>query len=431
MSERAMRLRLGGFVLVVLVLLGVMILLFSRTTTWFGRHNAYTVVLNDASGVAAGTLVRRSGVRVGEVESLDLNDETGEVYVRILLDRKYVVRHNEQAVLERTILGETSIALKPIKSEDRSPIEPGAEIQGEVEPDARTLMNRAAEIAPSAEESLAAFGQLARRLDRMDPPIDQTNREIRDLTRDMRATLPEVRRTNKELGETVQTWGKVGGRLDDLLRTNDGKNDGKNQQGKVDRMIDTLNSVLTQMNKLLSDENVQNASVTLKNMRTGSERFPSVMENAEGLFKESRQTLKQMDSTLTQANQLMTTMQETLRPFSERSDGWFRSFDEVTDRTIRVLAEMEGLLQVINHGEGTIQRLMSDPSLYDGLNEITGFAVHSLPQIDRMLRDMQVFIDKIARHPELIGAGGLIRPSNGTKEAPPHGPIMVCPRPPG
>jgi phospholipid/cholesterol/gamma-HCH transport system substrate-binding protein len=422
-----MRLRLGGFVLLVLVLLGVLILLFSRTAVWFGKHNRYTVVLNDAAGVAAGTLVRRSGVRVGEVESLDLDDETGEVYVRILLDKKYVVRHNEQAVLERGLLGDTSITLRPIKSEDRSPIEPGAELQGEVQPDARDLINRAADIAPNAEQSLNAFGQLARRLDQMDPSIDQTNREVRDLARDIRTTLPEVQRTNKELSDTVQTWGKVGGRLDNLLRPDD---DGK-KNGKLDQMIDNLNSVLTQMNKVLNDENVQNVSVTLKNLRTGSERFPSAMENAEGLFKESRQTLKQMDSTLTQANQLMTTMQQTLKPFNDRGDGWFRNFDEVTDRTIRVLTEMEGLLQAINHGDGTIQRLLSDPSLYDGLNEITGFAVHSLPQIDRMLRDMQVFIDKIARHPELIGAGGLIRPSNGTKEAPPHGPMMMCPRPPG
>src|SRR5436190_24347772 len=104
MSERTMRLRLGGMVLLAMILLGVLILLFSRSPTWFGRHNRYTVVLNDASGVAPGTLVRRSGVRVGEVQSLDLDDETGEVYVHILLDKKYVVRHNEQAVLERGLL---------------------------------------------------------------------------------------------------------------------------------------------------------------------------------------------------------------------------------------------------------------------------------------------------------------------------------------
>ena len=35
-----------------------------------------------------------------------------------------------------------------------------------------------------------------------------------------------------------------------------------------------------------------------------------------------------------------------------------------------------------------------------------------------MLRDVEIFADKLARHPELIGLAGVIRPSSGLKENP-------------
>ena len=49
-----------------------------------------------------------------------------------------------------------------------------------------------------------------------------------------------------------------------------------------------------------------------------------------------------------------------------------------------------------------------------------------VPRFDRILRDIEVFADKIARHPETIGIGGAVRPSAGLKEGasssppPPH-----------
>jgi phospholipid/cholesterol/gamma-HCH transport system substrate-binding protein len=43
-----------------------------------------------------------------------------------------------------------------------------------------------------------------------------------------------------------------------------------------------------------------------------------------------------------------------------------------------------------------------------------------LPRLDRVLRDMEIFADKLARHPELIGLGGALRPSSGMKETPPY-----------
>jgi phospholipid/cholesterol/gamma-HCH transport system substrate-binding protein len=41
-----------------------------------------------------------------------------------------------------------------------------------------------------------------------------------------------------------------------------------------------------------------------------------------------------------------------------------------------------------------------------------------LPRLDRILKDFEVFADKIARHPESLGVRGAVAPSSGLKESP-------------
>jgi phospholipid/cholesterol/gamma-HCH transport system substrate-binding protein len=439
MSERAMRLRLGVFVLLTLILLGILITLFSGSPTLFRRSNAYTLVFPDATGVAEGTPVRRSGVRIGEVKSVELDDETGDVSVRILLDKKYLIRRNEQAVLAHGVLGDTHIDFVTRKSDDRTPIEPGAELQGEVQADVGTLLNQAAGAAPAVEQSLVAFARLAQQLDRAGPNMEATAREYQELARDLRSLVPDMRRTSKEIDALAQNWSKVGARVDDVIRKN---------QDQLTLAVFALNSVLTRVGNTFSDENQRNLAAMLKNftaasaalsnvlndetqrniieslrnLRTASAMLPTSITTGEALMKEARLTLKTLDVTFVSLRELVVQLQGMLRSFNP--DGLYRGMDEISERTIRVLAEMEGLLQLLNHGDGMIQRMLSDPSLYDQLTTLAGFGVHLLPRMDQMMRDMQVFVDKIARHPEILGAGGLIRPSNGVKEAP-----RVCPVP--
>lgn len=449
MSERAMRLRIGIFVLLAMVLMGVLITLFSSAPSFFRRHSQYTVLLPEAPGVASGTGVRRSGVRIGEVKDVDLDAETGQVRVRIVIDRKHPLRHSEQAVLTHGLFGDTTLDIvqrpRSAEAEDHSPIEPGTEVAGVVQPDARTLVSRASEAAPAAEQALEAIAKLVQRLDRMSPPLDATLREFGELARRMRATLPDAPLNTKQMDLATENWSKVGARLESILSKNEEKlgktldnlNDtltgirgsfSDENQRNLGATLKNMSSATDRLNNALSEENQRNLGATFKNLAAASEAMPSALKNADGLFKESRQTLRRMDDSLTEANKLLLNLQQAARPLAENGERYFQNLDGATDKLCRVLTEMEGLLQVINHGDGTLQRLLSDPSLYHHMNEIGCFVTSLLPRIDCMMRDAQIMIDKLARHPELLGAGGIVRPSNGVKEAPR---TVIYTRPPG
>src|SRR5947209_16526440 len=101
MAERRMKLRLGLFVAGSLIVLSGLVVLFGRLPNLLSDKTRYTVVYPEAPGIAVGTPIRKSGVRIGEVSSLDLDPATGQVKVGIAVDPRFLPRANEEPVITR------------------------------------------------------------------------------------------------------------------------------------------------------------------------------------------------------------------------------------------------------------------------------------------------------------------------------------------
>src|SRR5438105_15335203 len=104
MNDQVVRFRLGIFVLSALILLAVLLMLFGGWTRFFRTYHRYTVTFTNAAGVAPGTPVRRSGVRIGEFESVELDDATGLVRVGLKVASDYTVRQNDQPTVVHGLL---------------------------------------------------------------------------------------------------------------------------------------------------------------------------------------------------------------------------------------------------------------------------------------------------------------------------------------
>src|SRR5436309_1134111 len=253
-----MRFRIGLFVLAALVLLGTLVLLFGSLPSLFKPSNLYTVRFVDAPGLSPGAPVRRSGVKVGEVRDILLDDERGIVRVQVAIDPRYTIRRNEQPTLVIGLLGtDASVDFVPQPAEGgvpgappagREPIPPGAELVGVRQANVSTLLNRASEVVPTtqetlndirksmqrmeqslnrltplAEETLKVYRDLGRSAQDTMPDLRRTNTEYQELAREARRGLAEARKTNDDIGATVRTWGRLGERLDVLLQSNQDK----------------------------------------------------------------------------------------------------------------------------------------------------------------------------------------------------------------
>src|SRR5262245_27260803 len=137
MAERNARLRLGIFVAAALFVLSILVVLFGGTPTLFSSRARYIVLFPEAPGIAQGIPVRKSGVRIGEVTRLDLDESSSQVRVTVEVDPKFGPRTGEDAVLTRGLLsGDTAIDFVPKTAADGTqvprgePLPRGAEIIG-------------------------------------------------------------------------------------------------------------------------------------------------------------------------------------------------------------------------------------------------------------------------------------------------------------
>ena len=151
MAERALRRRLGVFVAGTLAVLTALVVLFGGAPDVFTSRTKYTVLYPEAPGVAAGTPVRKSGVRIGRVTAVDIDEGNGQVRVNIEVENKYLPRSSEEPVISRGLLsGDTALDFIPKTDLKGQPmprtdaVPPNSEIVGVAPLNTQRLLNQAA-----------------------------------------------------------------------------------------------------------------------------------------------------------------------------------------------------------------------------------------------------------------------------------------------
>jgi phospholipid/cholesterol/gamma-HCH transport system substrate-binding protein len=267
-------------------------------------------------------------------------------------------------------------------------VEPGAHLQGTVPADAGTLVQKTSDVMAPAKDTLI---------------------EAKKVFQDVNKFGPDLRKTNDEFQVTVRNWGKVGERMDVFLISN---------EKKIAQAVSRLEGTLKRVGDTFSDDNQKNLAITLKNVKNTSDKFDSLAKTTEDMIKDTQKTVKKINDALRRSDEVLSNLEKTTSPMAKSSEKIVKNMEESTDKLNKALSEVRELMQVVARGDGTIQRLLSDPSLYNNLNEAACMVNRIMPRVDRTLRDVEIFADKIARHPESLGLGGMIRPGSGLKEPP-------------
>ncbi len=504
MTEQSIRFRLGIFVLAALLILGVMITLFGGLPTVFKDVQPFTIIFPNANGIAVGTPVKKSGVKIGEVREVKLDDLKGKVLIGIEIDKQYTLRKSDRATLVSSLLGGDSfIAFVPPDDDtkvDETPVPAGSVLVGLLPPDPGQLLQKTGELMPPAQEALININKVFQRIDRealteftailkkfdkMMPLVEDTVKElnkttrefgvvgkqgqdvmpklgmmsddmsavfkkldkmmpqIEQTTRQMESTLKEFedvgRATNKvmpkvgssvdefekllkaankswpqldrDLGEleaALRTWTRVGDRIDLAIQAD---------EPKVMKTIEELQRTLKRVGTLLDDDNLLMVRQTLKNSRDASVGLPGLVKNTDLLMQDSRVTIRRADRTMAMLEQTMNDLSKVTGPLGERAPSLLKNIDEAAVEFNKTMVETRKLIEAVGRNDGTVQRLITDPSLYNNLNDSAIMVTRILPRLDRAMKDLEIFADKIARHPESLGVSGAIRPSSGVKES--------------
>ncbi len=475
MTERVMRIWIGLFVLLAIVLLGVLIILFGSAATLFKRTSTYIIRFKDAPGVGPGTPVRRSGVRIGEVTAVVLDDAEDNVKVTVAIESKYPIRNGDDPVLITGLLGsDATIDFVPRKPPepgqpplDRTPIPPGSEITGVRQPTVNSVLKEASGVVPEAQDTMKDVRKSMQRIEKSMPLFDETLREVRDVARAMREAVPSVRQTTEEVGElakearkaipgltktsdefrelvksmreavpdlrrtgedlgaAVRTWGRLGERLDVMVQDN---------RDRIVKALENLNEVLSRMSNVFNDSNQTNIAEILKNTRSASGNFDSISRNVDVITRDGRTSVRLLNDTLQRTDDLLKSLQGSSKEQSGGVPSILKNMDESLKKLNALLTDVREVTRVagatvgdvheivrhVGQADGTVSRLLTDPTLYNRLDEAACMLPKLVPRLERILKDFETFADKLARHPELIGVGGAIKGSDGLKEVPPN-----------
>jgi ABC-type transporter Mla subunit MlaD len=452
MAERRLTLKLGLFVAAALAGLAALVVFFGRAPDLFSNKASYTLIFPEAPGIGPGTPIRKSGVRIGEVSSLDLDPNSGQVHVQIRVDRKYLPRRSEEAIITKGLLsGDASIDFLPRIVDEAQPpppqeiYPPGSEILGVPPITPRSLLTPASSILANAQQSLErivkAFEKLER-LEQLRPKVETALDEFTGLARDARSFIPELKETNKKFQNLLGSDGpnlpidrvaaaqpqadQVNLRalirdIQDLVRSvrptvDELRATVRRLEPELNATVKSARQTFDSVNEVFTPENRRQISELLRNVNSVAVYIVKITTALTSLLESAEKAIKNIDAQVTSAGAVVADVRAITRPLSARSEAIVVSVTDSADQLSKTLTEIRALLKTFGQGNGSVQKLLTDPNVYQNLDDAAGSLARILARAEKISRDLEVFSDKIARRPELIGLGGAVRPSSGLKD---------------
>ncbi len=458
MAEKQLRLRLGLFVGATLVVLGVLVVLFGKAPGLFSTKLKYTVLFPEAPGLNTGTPIRKSGVRIGEVTKIDLDANSGEVRVLISVDPKYPPRTNEAPTITRGLLnGDSALdflpKLDPVTNQPMprgDDIPPGSDIIGVPPITPRSLLTPASGILVTAQQSLDRMVASFEKLEKVAPQMEKTLIEYEMLGRDVRRFVPEIQKTNRliqdfiggdgaeripaplplPVGAVAAVGPPIEGADADNLRTT--LRDIRALVASVRRMepelsataksakttFDKAGKTFDAANGFLTPENQKETAELLRNLNAIGLSVLKLSAGFQAILDETEKTVKNFDTRTAAIPDAINDLRGAVRPIGMRSEQLTKDVAESAAQLNLVLTDVRGLIQAFGRENGTAQRLLTDPSLFTNIDAAASSLARVLARAERIASDLEVFADKVARRPELIGVGGVVHPSSGLKGSP-------------
>ena len=145
-------------------------------------------------------------------------------------------------------------------------------------------------------------------------------------------------------------------------------------QSKVESFVVNTDSVMQNLNKVLSVQNQENLKLALHSLRLTLEKFNSVANRADVLLESNN---NKIDSIFNNANIAMENFAQITDSLQKANLGGTVAKLEYT------LDSFNRILDSIESGNGTIGKLMKDESLYNNLENAT-------KELEELLRDVKL-----------------------------------------
>lgn len=408
MDENNYRFSVGVVVLASL-LIGVLLLVFFGAVPNF-LVDRYRVTINfpRAPGVEKDTPVRKNGVQIGRVVSVNLLEDDAGVNLTLELDRKWKIRQGETAQIAIGSYITQDAVIEFVRANDADLIRrfdgvAGGLSNGVLDPEEQQLAS-----------TIMANGDLMRGGIVKGDPFDVLVNVQGDLAT-MLTSVEKASRRVESLAGTVE----------------DAVNGGR---GQVRDVIDRIKGTIGNVNDTLSS--INRIAVQVENSRIpeafaeGIERLPAIFDEARATLTQTQRILGSFETfsksiegvgeefvgigdraqeVVQNANTALKHIGDITEPIAERADSLVADAASSLKNLDAALIELRQLSYRINNGNGTVARLIDDDQLYYEFIQTVRNVRQLTQRLQPIADDVRIFTDKIARDPGQLGVRGALQ----------------------
>lgn len=356
MDDRILQFRVGMLVIATLLITFSLVIYFGEMLTFGPGKYQIHVTLSEAPGVSSGTLVRKHGIMIGRVDKIRFDDE--DVTLTVSIQNRFELTTNEICRIgTANFFGDPVLEFVRREKQVLNPdvIQHGDFLRGEVTDNPlKTLLNLQKVIVGLEDDATVALSS-----------VSAAGTEVSTLARNINSII-----------------GNRGEEVDSLL------NNAVQMMRSIDKSARTFRDIVS-------------APELLNGLRDTTQQVPELLSRL-GTTLEGLQRL-----TNTAARNLEN-MEQLTGPLAERGPVIVNQIDEDLQLLDDVLKELVHLGENINHGQGTVGKLLNDPELYDRLNRTVGNIEQLTHKLQPIVEDARIFSDKIARNPRQLGLRGVL-----------------------
>lgn len=383
MNDRLMEFRVGIVLLATVFVLAILIVFFGELPTIARDQYTLFVRFNEAPGVTVGTPVRESGILIGRVSEVDLRDDG--VWVTAKIDRKRTISNAKVCRISTNniIGGDATLEFVPSNRPATGDLQDGDYLEGYV---ARDPLQALTSVEDLMQTVVNLEGQVRNALVSIQGAGDEVSSVARSLNAVVQNNQEQFQRIMGKAEVAMNRLDYAMGALDTLVGDDEAK-------ARLRQSIGEIPDLLTEAREMMGS------------FRAVAVRAEKNLANIEGLTEPLGES---GGAFIDQIGESFDKIGNSLGKLENLGDS-LENLDEL-------ISELTTFSRSLNSPRGTIGQLVQNRELYDRLNRTVSNIEMLTRQIEPVVKDARIAMDKVARNPYRLGAQGLLyRQQSGVK----------------
>jgi phospholipid/cholesterol/gamma-HCH transport system substrate-binding protein len=399
MEDRVVQLRVGLMVVASLLVAAILVVLLGESPEFVKEIFRHTYTIRvwfpEARGLSTDSLVRRNGILVGRVASVAFAEEEGSLVYRDGVPLRQIQFRGEKqpfALPEGISTAEYQsgvIVTAAIRRDARLYGQDVCRIQSDLlgKPTLHFAFSPA-EPAPAAVEGGPAGltpldpGQAHFLKGQIAPdPLDS----ISVVTKTLEGLKPAIENASTSLADAGTALKTAAEKVSDTLNDD--------TQKRIQEAAELARKSLSDVQDMIGDE-------------TDRQNFKQTLSEIPDFIDELRTTMAKAQARMDEIQTFTTKL---------GSPETINRLDRVTYHLDTVMEDLSAFSSALKDPQGSLGLLLEDRQLYDHLNRAAENVEDVSRRLEPILNDVRIFTDKVARHPEVLGARGVLERSPGIK----------------